>query len=193
MSEQIRSFIAVPIPEELRETLNSISIQFRNRIKDRRTKVGWVKPEAIHITLKFLDTIDAELTEPILKGMGEAMRGVPSFVASLRGIGVFPNMNKPRIIWAGVEKGEKDLCALQKRIEECLLKFGFDKEKREFSPHITLGRIKSLGGRGEILRSIRDLQGPVIGTFLVGQVLLMKSQLTPQGANYEALGTVGLK
>jgi 2'-5' RNA ligase len=93
----------------------------------------------------------------------------------------------------GVQKGEEEVCILQKRIEDSLSKLGFNVEKRVFSPHLTLGRIKALGSRGEVLRALNDLKEPEIGGTEVTQVALMKSTLTPQGAIYKELGAVRLK
>lgn len=191
--EMIRSFIAINLPEALQDNISALADRFRSRIKHGRTKVTWVKSGSIHLTLKFLGSVETEIVPSILERLEEAASGVRPFSMVLGDLGVFPNLNQPRVIWVGVQKGEEDVCNLQKRVEDSLSKLDFKIEKRVFSPHLTLGRIKALGSRGEVLRALNDLKVPEIGGTEVTQVALMKSTLTPQGAIYTELGSVSLK
>jgi 2'-5' RNA ligase len=191
--EMVRSFIAINLPEVLQDNISSLADRFRKRLKHGRTRVTWVKSGSIHLTLKFLGSIETELVPSILERLEEAASGIRPFSIVLGDLGVFPNLNQPRVIWVGVQKGEEEVCILQKRVEDGLSKLGFKVEKRVFSPHLTLGRIKALGSRGEVLRALNDLKDPEIGGTEVTQVALMKSTLTPQGAIYTELGSVRLK
>ena len=191
--EIVRSFVAINLSKALQDNILSLAAQFRNRLKHIRTRVTWVKPGSLHFTLKFLGSIETRLVPSILEKLEEAASGIHPFSVVVGDLGVFPNLNKPRVIWVGVQKGEKDVRILQKRVEEGLSKLDFEPEKRGFSPHLTLGRIKALGSRGEVLRALKNLQDPAIGETEVTQVALMKSTLTPKGAIYTELGAVGLK
>ncbi|MBN2374550.1 RNA 2',3'-cyclic phosphodiesterase [bacterium] len=191
--EVIRSFVAIPLSKSIQEAIGDLSSRFRELMKDARTRVAWVKPESIHLTLKFLGSLEAARVDSVMKGLKDAVSGFNAFSLAIGGAGIFPNQNQPRVIWLGVQKGEEDVCRLQKSVENALNILGFEVEKREFSPHLTLGRIKILGSRGEVLRSLRELQGSQIGEMEAGQVCLMKSELTPKGSIYTELGSVGLK
>lgn len=191
--EMVRSFIAINLPEVLQNNISSLAVRFRNQLKDARTRVAWVKSGSIHLTLKFLGSIETELVPSIIERLEEAASGIRPFSILLGDLGVFPNLNQPRVIWVGVQKGEEEVRVLQKRIEDGLAELGFNVEKRVFSPHLTLGRIKALGSRGEILRALKDLKDTEIGGTEATQVALMKSTLTPQGAIYSELGAVSLK
>lgn len=189
----IRSFIAVNLPSDIKEHLYTVSIRFREYLKDQRTHVTWIKGESMHLTLKFFGSIDRKLIDPIIDNMQRAVADINRFSIVLGDMGVFPNQNRPRVIWVGLKAGAEEINLLQKCIEHGLEELGFESEKREFSPHLTLGRIKGLGSRGEILRALRALQDVNIGRAEVACVSLMKSRLTPKGAIYTELGSVALK
>jgi 2'-5' RNA ligase len=191
--EMVRSFIAINLPKALQDKILSLAIRFRNQLKHGRTRVSWVKSGSLHLTLKFLGSIETKIVPSVLEKLEEAALGIKPFPIVIGDLGVFPNLNQPRVIWVGVQKGEGEVCILQKKIEDDLSKLGFDSEKRGFSPHLTLGRIKALGSRGEVLRALKELQDPEIGETEVTEVALMKSTLTPKGAIYTKLGAVGFK
>jgi len=189
--ETIRSFVAVNLDSALKESLAALIQEFRNRLRHARTRIGWVNAVSLHLTLKFLGSVEEKKVPVILEKLKEAVSDARSFPMVFGDLGVFPNLNQPRVIWVGVKKGEKEICRLQKRVEDRLSELGFKPEKRGFSPHLTLGRIKALGSRGEVLRSLKELDQPEIGGINVTRVSLMKSTLTPKGAIYTELGGVG--
>ena len=189
--ESIRSFVAVNLDEALQESLAAVIQEFRNRLKHARTRISWVNAGSIHLTLKFLGSVEVKKVPAILEKLEEAVSEIRPFPMIFGDLGVFPNLNQPRVIWVGVQKGGKEVCLLQKRVEDRLSELGFKSEKRGFSPHLTLGRIKALGSRGEVLRSLKELNQPEIGETKVTKVSLMKSTLTPKGAIYTELGGVG--
>jgi len=191
LEESIRSFVAVNLDKALQESLAALIQEFRNRLKHARTRIGWVNAGSLHLTLKFLGSIEGKKVPAILGKLEEAVSEIRPFLMVFGDLGVFPNLNQPRVIWVGVQKGEKEVCLLQKRVEGRLSELGFKPEKRGFSPHLTLGRIKALGSRGEVLRSLKELNQPEIGGIKVTKVSLMKSTLTPKGAIYTELGGVG--
>ena len=187
----IRSFVAINLSKTLQDSLLRLIEEFRGRLRHGRTRVSWVKAGSLHLTLKFLGGIEEKMVPDILQKLDDAVSEVRPFPMAFGDLGIFPNLNQPRVIWVGVQKGEGEVCRLQKNVEDRLSELGFKAEKRGFSPHLTLGRIKALGSRGEVLRSLRELNQPEIGEIKVTKVSLMKSTLTPKGAIYKELGGVG--
>ena len=193
-SEEIRSFIAIELPEEVKNGLT--------RVRDEleRTEHGfvkWVNPEGVHLTLKFLGNIVPELVAKITSAIKDASEGISSFHLELSGLGAFPNLKQPRVVWVGV-CGELDkLLRLQGNIDSALVPLGLAKEERPFSPHLTLARIR----QGASPSQVRGFGGLVtsIGfesrySFEVGAISLMRSQLTPhQGAIYTRLSVARLE
>ncbi len=191
--EFIRAFIAINLPQKIKQKLQDVSNLFREHLKDTRTRVAWVNYESIHLTLKFLGSIENILVDPIIQRLEKATLDINPFIITLGDIGVFPNQNLPRVIWIGVKEGAEQICLLQKSVEDAINDLGFKSERGKFSPHLTLGRIKGLGSRGEVLRALHSLKGVEIGALEIVQVYLMKSKLTPKGAIYTELGSATLK
>lgn len=172
----IRTFIALPIPDNLRKTL-------RTAISDLREKnagVKWVRPESVHITLKFLGNINEDLIDPLARELDTAASFCPELNLSFSGFGVFPNSRRPRVIWVGLKGDTAQLGELASSIDRGCAKFGIKPEKRPFNAHITLGRLKA--------PSMIDLDINLIEEdFNATQVLFYKSELLPQGARYTVL------
>ena len=137
--EQIRSFIAIELPDHLRLKITRLQEQLKS---GGRAPVKWVDPNSIHLTLKFLGDIDAGITGKITTALEEAVRGVHPFHLEVKGLGVFPNLRRVNVIWVGIT-GEVDrLSQLQRRVESSLSPLGFAAESRSFRPHLTLARLR---------------------------------------------------
>jgi 2'-5' RNA ligase len=178
----IRAFIAVDLPAEIRENIGGILSEL-----DGVRGVRAVKPSGVHITLKFL----GDTREEVIPALTESLEGVcfSPFSCSLNGVGVFPSPVKPRVLWIGAEGPFADLHA---RIETALSGMGFEKDRREFTAHATVGRVKFLRGEAknvlaDILAQYRDT---CFGEFGVTGFRLKKSTLSPEGAVYETLHEV---
>ncbi len=190
--EIIRSFVCIEIPEGIREKLEA----FLRGVRDLDRRVKWVRVENLHLTLKFL----GEEPHTKVEKMRVSLRdGIPElrlkpFSLSLKGIGVFPDWNRPRVIWVGVgEDGLGSLEILRDFVERTARKQGFRKENKPFSPHITLGRVK-FGKMEPILKEkLRKSERELFGSFLVREVILMRSQLFPEGPVYTPLATFTLE
>ncbi|RLG38576.1 RNA 2',3'-cyclic phosphodiesterase [Candidatus Alkanophaga liquidiphilum] len=173
----MRSFIAIDLSDELRGEVAGIQkeFQFLKGVKP-------VKPEQAHLTLKFL----GEVPEGRVNALKRALDGVraASFELRLRGVGVFPNTRRIRVIWVGVEDSAA-LNTLHAEIEAKLEKLGFKREP--LSPHVTLFRVKSIsGGEKELaLKKLEELSDKDFGGMHVSEVKLKKSTLTPKGPIYE--------
>jgi 2'-5' RNA ligase len=191
--EEIRSFIAIELPEEARSGLGKL----RNELERvEHTFVKWVNPEGIHLTLKFLGSIPSKQVAEVGEAMEGATREISPFHLEISGLGAFPNLKQPRVLWVGIS-GELDkLLGLQRNIDSALSPLGFTKEERPFVPHLTLARIRERASPGE-RRTFGEL---VVSTIFedkyhiaVDAISLMRSQLTPAGAIYTRLSVVRLE
>lgn len=185
----IRSFIAISLPIEIKKQLENLSQNLKNHLKGSNSKITWIKPKSIHLTLKFLGNITESQTSPIMQKLNEIANNTVPFRISIEGLGVFPNFNHPRVIWVGIKQGDAPICLLQRRVEAKLSDLGFRMEKKEFNAHFTLGRVKSIQSRSIISRSFHAIENQYIGTMVVNNINLIKSTLLSQGAEYDILGT----
>jgi len=162
------------------------------RLKDAGAEASWTRPEGIHLTLKFLGEMAEERIGEVTAALVQAAKGQRRFRLAVAGTGVFPSEKNPRVVWVGVS-GELDrLMGIQLRVEEHLVRLGFQQEDRRFTPHLTLGRIKQLPSRGSwipALQSTRDISLP---GFEVAAISLVKSELKKTGAVYTEIERVEL-
>jgi len=185
----MRTFIAVAISSEVREKIAQIQAEFRRGDLD----VKWVEPGNVHITLKFLGEVSEEKLSGVIEKTRLAAAGISNFRVHLSGLGSFPNLKSPRVVWVGVSEGKQELKNLSERIEENLSYIGFAKEKREFSAHLTIGRVRSPKGKEKLVKKIEELENSDVGEFSVDKVLLMESQLSPKGPTYRVIEKINLK
>ena len=180
--DKLRLFIAIELPSNIIDGLRNV----QEELKDKSNKPSWAKPENIHLTLKFLgdtETGKIESMVNILEGIaGKSF----SFEISVKGVGTFPAAGNPRVIWVGIEEN-KDMLQLYNNIEEGLATLGVEKERRDFKPHLTLGRIKFLNDRAGLKRGLEKVAGLNLARFAVAGFALFKSTLTPEGAIHTKL------
>jgi len=182
---QFRGFIAVDI-----DVFPKL-LEFEKEIKETGANVKVVEPENIHITLKFLgDTSESQIGE-IDKIMKDAVKGIEPFNIQLKGAGVFPNQNYIKVIWIGIKQGEP-IGLILRKIDEQLSKIGFKKEKRGFSPHLTIARVKSAKEKDGILHVIEKYRDVHFVDVRVNSINLKKSDLTPKGPIYTTLTDIKL-
>ncbi len=190
--EQIRSFIAIELPDEGRKGLARLRSELE---RDEHRFVKWVDPDGIHLTLKFLGNIPFKRVAEITAAMEEAAQGISPFHLEISGLGVFPSLKQVRVFWVGIGGEVERLSRLQKNIDSALAALGFAREERPFVPHLTLARIRQ-GASPSERRSFGELVDSAIFEdkyhIEVEAVSLMKSQLTPAGAVYTRLSVVGL-
>ena len=180
----IRAFIEIDVPGEIPEKLEQVSGNLQQELKN--LPIRWVSVKHAHLTLKFLGDVSEKNIEVISKILQKEAALYKPFDMSVGGLGVFPNMQRPRIVWVGVET-EDALASLQRRIESEVARVGYAPEKRPFSPHITMGRVSRNTSHGE-LRNIADTLKKqklgFIGAGRVREVHLYRSDLRPSGAVY---------
>ncbi len=190
--EQIRSFIAIELPSEIKRELNSL----KKRLKvEQYPFVRWVDPEGIHLTLKFLGNVASTTVPEITEALTKVAQRISPFKLQMGVLGAFPNLRRPQVIWVGVGGEVEKLAILQRDIDAALAPLGFPPESRPFSPHLTLGRLREGASPqerqklGEWVGSIK-FEGSL--SFSVDALSLMKSQLTPRGAIYSQLASMML-
>jgi 2'-5' RNA ligase len=190
--EQIRSFVAIELPQEAKNGLASLR---RELGRDEHRFVKWVDPGGIHLTLKFLGNIPSKRATEITEAMAKAVQGLSPFLLEISGLGAFPSVKRARVVWVGVG-GELDkLSALQQNIDSALAPLGFAREERPFVPHLTVARVREGASPAE-----RGSLGELVGSATfedkypveVEAVKLMRSRLTPTGAIYTCLSAVAL-
>jgi RNA 2',3'-cyclic 3'-phosphodiesterase len=192
--DAIRAFIAIELPETLRRELDSITHKLQEQCaaaggEGARKAVRWVPASNIHLTLKFLGEVSTANVQALARMLKtEATRHIP-FDIEIAGLGAFPNVRRPRVIWVGSE-APPNLAALQRAIEAETRALGYPTEERPFSPHLTLGRISQNATPPEataVAHALSAVQVGSLGCVHVNQVHLFQSDLRPTGAVYTSL------
>ncbi|MCK4849272.1 MAG: RNA 2',3'-cyclic phosphodiesterase, partial [Candidatus Heimdallarchaeota archaeon] len=178
------------------EVINQLNIRSIEAILDELSTfkgIRPVKPNQLHLTLKFLGEVAEKRLVEIEKEL--KMIKLPSFEIELLHMGFFPNERRPRVIWIGLSEGKSQLITLAREVDDRLSKIGFPKEKRKFSPHLTVGRIKKLypDELQNIVDYVHSINTVGMEKEVVQSILFKKSTLTPHGAIYENLAEVVLK
>lgn len=183
----VRLFIALLLPDSLKQMLNDLILD----LKPRGRGIRWVVAKNMHLTLKFIGEVPEDQIEPIGLALTRAVESRNSLEVRLGGLGGFPNLDNPRVLWAGLE-GAEPAVEMAGVIDRNLSELGLPKEKRPFSPHLTLGRIKRKDNLQALATYMRDLTCPT-ASITLNQVALVKSTLTPSGPIYENLKLITLE
>ncbi|MDD5093745.1 MAG: RNA 2',3'-cyclic phosphodiesterase [Dehalococcoidia bacterium] len=190
--EQIRAFIALELPKEVKAVLSRLLSQLR---AGQERAVKWVDPDGIHLTLKFLGNIPGEKVSAIAEAMKETASEVQPYTLALQELGAFPNLRSPRVVWIGVGGEVSRIATIQKQIDQALAHLGFAPETKEFSPHLTLGRVRDQATsreRSDLGRLLDATKTKEQIAFEVDRIHLMKSTLTPGGPIYNCLASISL-
>ncbi len=179
----IRSFIAIELPDDVKNEIGKIS----NRLKGEIPGVKWVKSANIHLTIRFLGSVTPSKIEEIKNNLPDYLTDVFPFELYLKGAGAFPNTKRARVIWMGLGGDMQPLRHLYEKVSRFLMKLGFPSENRLFSPHLTMGRIKNKIPQKIIEKSLNSLVGYKGRNFGVNELVLFKSELRPEGARYTPL------
>ncbi len=183
-----RLFVAVKISPEVAERICRAQDRLAPLLKDIR----WIRRESLHLTLKFLGHVEDSRIDDVETAAQVAVAPLPRFDVSCRGLGAFPDIRRPRVLWAGLEGGA--LPALADATEQALEPLGFPREKRDFRPHLTIGRWREGARGGDALgRVVDDWRGRDFGRFAVDEAVLFQSTLRRDGAVYTALKTFPLR
>jgi len=190
--EQVRSFIAIKLPDELKMGLAQLEAQLKT---SKPPRVKWVDPYSIHLTLKFLGSIAVDRISEITRAMEAAIQGISPFHLEVKDLGVFPNLRRVQVVWVGISGEVDKLSQLQQHLESNLARLGFAPESRPFTPHLTLARLRnraSLDERQSFGQLIATTRFEAAYTIKVDAISLMRSQLTREGAIYSRISSVRL-
>jgi 2'-5' RNA ligase len=189
----LRAFIAVEIPFEIHQAIENKTAHIRAMLNS--SLIRWVPSSNIHLTLKFLGDVSPTNVELLSQMLSVEVSQHQIFEMAFEGLGAFPNPKRPRVIWIGIQ-APAGLEALQHGIEAATATLGYPVEKRPFSPHLTIGRVKqniNSAGMQKIRTALEETQVGSLGTTHVTAVHLFKSDLKPSGAVYTRLFSAPLK
>jgi RNA 2',3'-cyclic 3'-phosphodiesterase len=191
MARRLRTFIALDPGKAIRDRL----VALQESLARGGGELKWVEPENLHVTLLFLGEVDEREVPKVCRVVAERSQGHAAFPMVVETVGCFPTPRRPRVVWVGVGEGQGQVVTLHDAVEEGLLELGgYRREARRYTPHITLGRVKREEGGGEELAGLlakkADWQA---GETTVREVLVMSSQLTPEGPVYSVLSRAPLR
>ena len=187
----MRVFIAVDINQQIKEAISRLQEQLQRKSGVGKGQAIWVKPDAMHLTVKFLGEIDDKQLDSVRKTVEEIVKKYKSFELSVESVGFFGG-KAAKVLWVGSVKGSDNLSALAKDIEESLSQAGFAKEEREFAAHLTICRIKDFSAGKRLAELAGGLTDFNAGIVLIDAVKIYQSQLTPAGPIYTEMANYKL-
>lgn len=185
MTETWRLFIAINVPAQALDVIERLQAELKRTAPDRA--IRWARPEGIHLTLKFLGDVPTGQLEDLQAALDAAVAGRSPFDLRVEGLGAFPNTQRPRVVWIGVEGNLKPLKTLRRRVEEHVSALGYSAEDRSFTPHLTLGRVQRGASRRDtnaIGELVESTMVEALASWRVEAVSLMRSELHPDGTVY---------
>lgn len=186
-AERVRAFIAVRMNEQVEASVADMI----DELKQPRDGVRWVARANLHITLKFLGpAVDLHRLEQLSAGLHQLAAKTAPFEVAAVGVGAFPNLGRPRAIWVGLDGVESGaLAALAARLETVAADYGFERDKRRWSGHLTIGRVGDRGIAGKTRQALHAARDREFGVSRIESITLYRSHLGPDGSSYEALAT----
>lgn len=183
----IRTFIAIETPTDLKEEMEKV----QSLLKQSNADVRWEQKEKFHATIKFLGDVQENILPKVLSVIEATVQEHPPFQLTYEGLGCFPNKKNPRVVWIGSRNDDGTLDKLKTALDTSLKPFGFEPEKRNFHPHITLGRVKSTNRIKDLISMMEKVTFEP-QSITVQHITVMKSILKPQGSEYSILGVYHL-
>lgn len=187
---RLRTFIAVNIGPQVRDR----AVALQEKLAQAGAAVKWVEPDNLHVTLLFLGEVADRDVPAVCRVVLDRCKEQPAFTMSVEAAGCFPNPRRPRVLWVGVGEGTPELIALHDALEPPLLDLGcYRREQRPYTPHVTLGRVKSDRPTESLAEALVKRAQWKCGTVPVDEVLVMSSELTRDGPEYTVLARAALK
>jgi len=181
-----RVFCAVDLPDEVKALASGHAARLREACPDARA--SWERPEKLHLTLKFLGDVEPTRVAELSQAAGRAAAGLAPFGLAIEGAGTFPPRGAPRVLWLGVRDASGGLARLQSALEDECAALGFARERRPFSPHLTVARLRDPRGAGP-LAAAHAAAGFAEVAFDVAVMLVVRSHLEPRGSRYERVSS----
>lgn len=185
---QLRLFIAVNLPEGVKSALGSVIGELRKLPSDAK----WVESKNLHLTVQFLGNVAEDRVPDVVAALKRSADGIVPFRLDFAGVGAFPSKYRPRVLWVGVSGETGALSHLHSRVQQEMGGLGFKPEKRRFSPHLTLARVRSPMGFPAVMEKAEELArvNGIFGTAKISSVELMLSELSPKGPRYFVMAGV---
>ncbi len=191
MTDSIRSFLAIELPDEVKSAL----VVATDRLREAGVRgLRIVRPDNVHLTLRFLGDIRRSAIGPICDAVSRVARRHRPFSVELGEAGLFPPRGAPRVFWVGLAGDLDSLTSFHRDVEDSLGELGFERDRRGFRPHLTVARIRNSSpkeDRDSLLEAVRSA-GPIQGRIDVDAVHLIRSTLTPEGPIYERIASIRL-
>jgi 2'-5' RNA ligase len=193
IGERWRLFIAIAAPEAVRAEIEKTQAEMRHALREAR--ITWTRREQFHLTLKFLGDVESARVGELAEALREACRGFGALNLRGEGVGCFPNLRHPRVIWVGVRDEQEQLSSLADKIETTVSGFTLEEREERFSGHITLGRIKELyhSENEKLVQMAQDMAQRSFGQWRAETITVMRSELLPQGPRYTELCKIQLE
>jgi len=190
--EPFRLFVAVTIPEAVKAKIEESQAELRRALPERGAR--WARREQFHLTLRFLGDVEAARVEALGEALRAACRNFGALYLRAEGVGFFPNLHHPRVVWVGVRDEADHLPRLQQAVESATQGFTVEEKEGRFTGHVTLARIKSIGRpEAEALgKAAAGVANRHFGQWTAYQIELMRSELLPQGARHSTLAAIAL-
>ncbi len=189
----LRAFIASELPAALQDSVHSATADLRKTLGDGL--IRWVPAHNVHLTLKFLGDVSTSSLELIKQMMVTEAAQFAAFDVQVEGLGCYPNVRRPRVLWVGLT-APAELASLQRAIEAASARLGYESEERDFSPHLTIGRVRQNASSGDVHKIRTAMEGCRIGSLggtRVDAIHLFKSELRPEGSIYTRLFSAPLR
>ncbi len=195
-NDRARLFVAIELPQDILQVLEGIQAQTRENLGEAARLMRWSRPEGIHITLQFLGDVPASRIPELTQALQQACAGTGPFTLEVGGLGAFPNVRRPRVVWVGLGGDTAATVGLAAAVQGELSKLGFKPDK-PFSPHMTIGRVREGNGIGQLaplsrVLSLTSIVLPEQASFEVSGVSLMQSFMQSGGSVYKQVAHVSL-
>ena len=185
--ERIRAFVAVTTSVDLHRECNRLAVE------GHELGMRWVRPESLHLTLRFWADLQADAVPDVCEGLRRAADAWTPFITRVRGLGCFPNADRPRVLWMGLEDPEHQLLQLRRRIDVALATVGLPAEEKPFHPHLTVARVRRAPGRARVAAFLDGHKNEAFGHVAVSHFNLMRSDLSAKGALHTCLHSFPLQ
>src|SRR5437763_10320176 len=190
-SERLRLFCAVELPARLRARAFDHLKQLRASVP--QVKASWEREEKLHVTLKFFGATEAARLSALTEAAARVVAGIAPFELTLEDVGAFPSVREPRVLWLGVMDTQGELRRLQQQLETACAATGFARDERPFHAHVTLARIRTANANARRLAHYQRQLGFAPQPFTVNELVIMRSDLGPNGSQYTPLARLALQ
>ncbi len=186
---KVRTFVAVELADEVRDR----AVQLIERLRSAGAEARWTMPQNMHLTLKFLGDVREDAVADVCRVVSKVAAEAGPFEIELGGAGAFPDVRRPRTLWIGVRRGHAELARLQTAVERALAKRGFPKDRRDYQPHLTIGRIRERAApMAELGQLILEHANFAAGSCAIREAIVFASHLSATGPRYEPLARAPL-